>query len=92
MDAKTAIYIMIGIFTAIIGVYIFLFKHIGNGKHPDSNKVVYKDVFESEIGRIDDCVEGTINNLNRRIDELRADVKTGFADVKEFIRNGRQTS
>ena len=91
MDPKTAIYITIGVFTAIIGVYIFLFKHIGNGKHPDSSKVVYKDVFESEVGRIDDCIEGSINNLNRRIDELRVDVKDGFADVKELIKNGRKS-
>jgi len=88
MDYR-AVYAVVGaivaIFGAIIGVYIFLFRHVREPKkHPCSDDLVYKDVCQAN----QNCLEGEIKNVNSRLTELKTDLKDGFTEVKALIRNG----
>ena len=79
MDERTIIYVIIGVFGAIIGVYIWVAKHISNSKkHPCGEKLVYKDVCEANR----DCIEGSIESLKELIN-------TKFAHIEELIKSGR---
>lgn len=74
---------IIGVFGAIIGVYIWVAKHISNSKkHPCSEKLVYKDVCESERKRIDDCIEGAARLASQRFESLEKSID----ELKQLLR------
>ena len=80
------IYVIVAIFGAIIGVYIFLFRHIREPKkHPCGDDLVYKDVCQAN----QDCLEQGIKNVNNRLTEMKADMKDEFAEVKSLIKNSK---
>jgi len=82
--------VVLGVFAAIIGCYLWMAKHITNSKkHPCKEDIVYRDVCEAERGRIEDCVESELKNVNRRLDEQRSDMKDGFSRLESLIKNGR---
>ena len=88
MDVKLII-ALIGIFGAIIGVYVWVARHItARKKHPCADNVVYRDVCESERRRIDDCIEGAERRTEQRFKEVKDDMRNGFNEVKELIKNG----
>lgn len=85
LDTRTLIYVLIVIFGAIGGCYAFVIKCAG--------KRVHKDVCESEKHRLEDCIEGAIKRSNEKhkelkvdIKELKDDMKSDFAEVKDLIR------
>lgn len=87
MDTKLIV-ALIGIFGAIIGVYVWVARHIAaRKKHPCSDDLVFRDVCESERRRIDDCLEGAERRTEQRFKEVKEDMKTGFTEVKDLIRN-----
>ncbi len=80
MDVK----LMALIATPILGFIAWVTKHITNSKkHPCKSDIVFKDVCEAK----QDCIESEIKNVNKRLDELKTDMKEGFDGVKELIRN-----
>ena len=81
MDARTAIYVVVVVFIAIIGVYAFLFKHVWG--HPRNDDIVKKEVCNSEKHRIEDCIEGAMKLaemqykvLVKKLDELTVEVRS----------------
>ena len=85
MDVKILVGVIIAVFGAIGGCYLFVFKHIlKRDKHPCSSKLVYKDVCE----KTQDCLEGEIKNVNKRLDELKGDLSKRFDRVEQLIING----
>jgi hypothetical protein len=64
-------------------------KHLINSqKHPCKKDIVFKEVCQSDMKGLEDCVESEIKNLNNRITELKQDVKDGFAGLQNLIKNG----
>ena len=96
IDAATTIIVIIGIFAAIagaygaiIGVYSWMGKHIAaKGKHPCTENIVFKDVCNEKMGRIEDCVEEKIKNLDEKITDLKIDLKTDMIDLKTDMKEG----
>ncbi len=85
----TVIGAAIGIGTAIIGVYLWVARHITNSnRHPSRKDIVFKDVCESEKKRIEDCIESEAKLSKERFDTLVKKVDDGFRDIKVLIRNG----
>lgn len=84
MDTRTLIYVIIGVFGAIIGVYVWVAKHISNSKkHPCKDDIVFEDVCEergkrneAEHNRLDDCIEAAIERSNEQHAELKEDIKS----------------
>lgn len=66
----------------LIGLYVLFTKHIiGSSRHPKADNLVYKDVCE-ERGKNNDIEH---HHLKEGIDELKTDVKDGFARVEALI-------
>lgn len=59
MDARTIIFCVIGVFSTIIGLIYWVIK--------SRDKLVYKDVFESELKRIEDCWETELKSLKKEM-------------------------
>ena len=95
MDAKIVIGLAVPVFLAIIGVYVWVSKHIANGKkhvckddiERFKGAVVYKDVCASERKRIEDCVEGEIKNVNLRLERIEKMIDREFDELKDLIMN-----
>jgi len=67
--------VVIGIFGAIIGVIYWV-----------SRRFITKDVCDAK----QDCVEAEIKNVHFRLTEIKNDMKTGFDEVKDAIKEGKQ--
>lgn len=88
----------VGIGTAIIGVYVWVGRHISNSsKHPCKTgidekfgKVVFMDVCEEKVKRLDDCIESEAKRSTERYEALKETMESGFKEVKEAIRNGQR--
>lgn len=79
MEAKTIIWICFGLSSSIIGVYVFLIRHLSNNRrHPSSDNLVYKDVCEANR----DCIETKIDGLSQLIEQR-------FDHIEDVIKNGR---
>jgi hypothetical protein len=81
--------VVISVSTAIIvGCMAIMTKHIMNtDKHPDRNELMPRSECDTRHKGLEDCMEGKITALHDKVDTFREDVKTGFEDVKDLIRN-----
>ena len=81
--------IAIGVSTAIIiGCMAVVAKHIMNDeKHPDKKELMPRSECDVRHKGLEDCVESKITALHDKVDTFREDVRTGFEDVKDLIRN-----
>jgi tRNA A37 threonylcarbamoyltransferase TsaD len=60
----------------VAGAIIAVIKHVSNEKkHPDTEKIVYKDVCNAEMQGLQDCFEAKLNNVVADISEIKTDVK-----------------
>jgi len=84
MSTGVLIYAGIGVFGAIIGIYVILLKHFW--KHPSADKIVSKDVCESEKHRIEDCIENEVKCSAERYELLTESIK----ELKGLIQNARR--
>lgn len=65
-------------------------KHISNSaKHPCKKDIVFKNVCQPNMKWLGDCIEKEIIDRKEAFKQLREDMKTGFEEVKELIRNGQ---
>jgi hypothetical protein len=72
-----------------VGVLIFLVRHAANSKkHPCKDDIVFRDVCDEKAKRLEDCIEGAIKRSNEQHKELKEDMRRGFTEVKELIKNG----
>ncbi len=70
------------ILAAVVGLYASFLKHVtGGSRHPKADDLVYRDVCE-ERGKANDAEH---HHLKEGIDELKVDVKDGFARVEALI-------
>ena len=68
----------------IIGLYAWFLKHVtSSNRHPKGEDLVYREVCD-ERGKANDAEH---QHLKEGIDELKVDVRTGFHDLKELIKN-----
>lgn len=96
MDEKAIIGAAIGIGTAIIGVYVWVGKHISNGKkHACSDEVVFKDVCgvrgeanTKEHEHLKEGIETAIARSDEQHIELKTDMRHGFDKIENLIKNG----
>lgn len=79
----------------IVGVYVWASRHINQrDKHPCATDLVYRDVCEqvqkaasSERARNREEITEAHHLMTERFGELKTDMKEGFKEVKELIRN-----
>lgn len=72
----------------------WLLKHCSdNNKHPNKNKVVYKDVCATEHKRVADNFaalkhsdEQHQQETMRRYDDLKTDMKEGFKRIENLVK------
>jgi len=84
--------------TAIIGVYVWVGKHISNNKrHTSSDELVFEDVCtergkanEAAHNHLKEGIENAIKRSDQQHIELKDDMRTGFSEIKSLIKNGRQ--
>lgn len=70
--------------TAFGGAYAIIYKHTSDSKrHPDANKVVYKDFCE----KAQDCLEGAISNVASNLNNLQEGMDKRFDKLEEMIKN-----
>jgi len=90
MDTRSLIYVISGVFGAIIGVYVWVAKHIAaRKKHPCSDDLVFKDVCEERSGRLQDCIESEVRFSKERYETLTKKIDDGFKEIKEELKNAR---
>ena len=82
---------VIGCYLAIIGVYVWVFRQIQEVKnemlkhtgeyamHTDSGKLVFRDVCDQKVLRI----EG-------KVDDLKNTVTTELREIKKFMQNNKK--
>lgn len=78
--------------TTILGVYAWLLKHLSNSKkHPCKDDIVFRDVCDEKVKRIDDCVETQAKLSAERYETLTKKVDDGFDELKRLVRaNGNR--
>lgn len=85
----------IGIGTSIIGVYVWVARHIANSKkHPCKDDIVFGNVCDAR-GKANEQaheylqkgIEAAIAKSDEQHVELKRDVKDGFTELKTLIRN-----
>lgn len=86
---------MLGLLTPpIIGLYALIVKHMATGsRHPKADKVVYSDVCE-ERGKaneqahlhLKEGIDAAIARSDEQHKELKADMRTGFLEIKTLIQ------
>ena len=78
----------------LIGLYAWFIKHVtSSSRHPKSDDLVYADVCE-ERGKaneeahknLKEGIETAIARSDEKHAELKADMKTGFTEIKDLIR------
>lgn len=79
---KLIVGLAVSLFTTVIGVIYWVIK--------SRDKLVYKDVCESERRRLGDCIEHAEEMCSQRYKELTKQMDTGFKEVKELIRNQKR--
>lgn len=93
MTPQTIIGTAVGIGTMIIGVYVWVAKHISNTrKHPCKDNIVFRDVCE-ERGKaneqahehLKEGIENAIKRSDEQHVELKSDMKNGFAKLETLI-------
>ncbi len=91
---------IVGCYLAIIGLYIYTFKATQQVRdmvfkhraekdiHVNSKDVVYKDVCDERMGRIDDKIEtiqSDITEIKTDITEINTGLNKGFGDIKTLL-------
>jgi hypothetical protein len=88
----------LGIGTLIIGVYVWVAKHIANSKkHPCKDDIVFENVC-AERGKANEAaheflkkwIEAAIIKSDKQHIELKSDMKAGFMEIKTLIKNNRR--
>lgn len=82
MDTRIIVGAIISVFSAIIGVIYWVIK--------SRDKLVYKDVCESDRRGLGDCIEHAEEMCSQRYSELTKRMDAGFKEVKELIRNQKK--
>lgn len=60
----------------IAGAITAVIIHISNEKkHPDADKIVFKDVCKAEMEGQQDCFEAKLDNVIKDVSEIKTDVK-----------------
>lgn len=85
----------IGIGTSIIGVYVWVARHIANSKkHPCKNDIVFEDVCiergkanEQAHDYLREGIQAAIAKSDEQHTELKKDMKEGFTEIKTLIQN-----
>lgn len=86
--AENDVWIQRVLIGAIVGIYGWFLKHISaSRRHPCADNIVFQDVCDAEKKRLEDCIEGEVKRSEQRHTELRQDMKDGFAEIKELIKN-----
>ena len=85
---------MLGFVSApVIGLYAWFIRHIsGTNRHPKADDLVYNDVC-TERGKANDeahkhlkeDIVAAIARSDEKHSELKADMKTGFSEIKTLI-------
>ena len=85
---------IIGCYLAIIGLYIYTFKttqqvrdmvfkhQAEKNVHVNSEDIVYKDVCDERLARIDERFE----NIQGDVSEIKTSIHNGFTEVKEMLK------
>lgn len=84
-----------GTYLAIIALQRWISGHIANrSKHPCTDEIVYKDVCEQvqitsakEHKYLSDCIERIEKQTGEKFDDLKKDMKDGFEEIKNLIRD-----
>ncbi len=88
--------VLTAIWGAIFVVYRWVSKHISNSqKHPCKDDIVFEDVC-TERGKANDqahdhlkeSIVAAITKSDEQHQELKVDMKEGFAEIKTLIKNG----
>lgn len=88
MDGRLLIAICFGMATLIVGVYVFMVKHLSNSRrHANADHLVFKETCKSDMKGLRDCVEVELEYLKKGQQGLRDDMNTGFGDLKDLIKN-----
>ena len=78
----------------LVGLYAWFIRHAtGTNRHPKSDDLVYGDVCD-ERGKaneqahkgLKESIEAAIAKSDEKHAELKADVKCGFTEIKNLIR------
>lgn len=77
MDPKTLIIMVIAVFSSIIGLIYWVIR--------SRDRLVYRDVCESERKRLEDCIEGSLKLMQMQYKNLC----NRFDELKELIKNDR---
>ncbi len=94
---QTVIGAAIAIGSVILGVYIWVGKHISNSKkHPCKDDIVFEDVC-TERGKankeaheyLKEGITAAIARSDEQHKELKNDMKAGFDRLETLIKNGR---
>ncbi len=81
----------------VIGLYAWFLRHVtSTNRHPKSGDLVYSDVCE-ERGKANDEIHkhlkedivAAIARSDEKHSELKADMKTGFTEIKDLIRSSK---
>lgn len=90
MDNDTKI--ITAIIAALVGIYGWLLKHLSNTtKHPCKEDIVFRNVCDEKVKRLDDCIETQAKLSAERYETLTKKVDDGFDDLKRLVRaNGNR--
>lgn len=82
------------IIAPIVGLYAWFLKHVtGSSRHPKADDLVYNDVCE-ERGKantqahkhLKEGIATAIARSDEQHKELKADMKTGFSEIKDEVK------
>ena len=65
-----------------VGLFWAVYKHASNtDRHPAKKDLVFKDVCEPKMERIEDCMEGKLEGLEKLMNQR-------FDGLERLVRNG----
>ena len=86
MTIETTVIITTCVAAGIIGAIGAVIKHISNErKHPDIDKIIFKDVCVEKMKGQEDCVEAEIKGLKENVDKLEKTTSAGFLEIRNLI-------
>jgi hypothetical protein len=76
------------ILAALIALYGFILNHLRNPDgHPAKKDIVYRDVCDSKMKRIEDCIEGEIRVMTEQIKSLEKSTNAGNKALANSIES-----
>lgn len=78
---------IIGMSGLVIGVYVFMIKHLSNAqRHPDRKELVTRELCLSE----QKTIVANLDSIKETANERHIDIKKDLAEIKNMIRdNGK---